>query len=135
MLCSFSLLDPMGEFISVVGNPVRAAGWYGPTAGLHSVSIRVLNFQGRVSVQATLALIPNDNDWFSVLPEGAVYWQYPRPGFIVQPPSCGETSNIGFNFTCNAIWVRAKVDRSYFATGETPLQLQSLGNVDSILVN
>jgi hypothetical protein len=135
MLSSLNLLDPMGEIVSVTGNPVRAAGWYGPTTGLHSICIRVLNFQGRIGIQATLARTPSEQDWFSVLPNGEPYWQYPRPDYIVQSPSFGETSNIGFNFTCNAVWVRASVDRAYFAVGDTPLILQGLGSVDSILIN
>ena len=125
----------MGEVVSVIGTPVRGAGWYGPTGGLHSVSIRVLNFQGRISLQASVVPIPTDADWFSVLPDAAAYWQYPRPGFVAQGPCSGETSNVGFNFGVNAIWVRATVDRSYFATGETPPMLQYVGVVDSILLN
>jgi hypothetical protein len=132
---SLNLLEPMGEVISVTGQPIRAAGWYGPTTGFHTSSIRVLNFQGRISVQASLALTPGDNDWFSVLPEGVAYWQYPRPGFVVQIPNTGETSNVGFNFTCNAIWVRAIVDRSYFASNQSPWMLQYIGVVDCILLN
>jgi hypothetical protein len=133
---SLNLLDPMGEVISVVGHPVPAAGWYGPNTGLHSVSIRALNFQGRVSVQASLALTPLDTDWFSVLPDEVAYWQYPRLGYIVQTPNTGETSNIGFNFTCNAIWVRATVDRSYFLyPSEAPTMLQYVGVIDCILIN
>lgn len=133
---SLNLLAPMGEVISVTGDPVRGAGWYGPNTGLHSVAIRVLNFQGRVSVQATLAAAPGDSDWFSVLPGAAPYLQYPRPGILVTLPSSGETSNFGFNFTSNVVWVRALVDRSYMAyPTQTPLQFSYLGIVDCILLN
>lgn len=133
---SLNLLPLMGEVDSITGDPTRGAGWYGPNSGLHSVAIRVLNFQGRVRVQATLAMIPGDNDWFSVLPNGVAYWQYPRPGFVIGLPSTGETSNVGFNFSYNVVWVRATVDRSYLIPPtQTPLQFSYLGIVDCILLN
>jgi hypothetical protein len=127
----------MGEVSTVTGNPVRGAGWYGPNTGLHSVSIRALNFQGRVSIQASLAASPGINDWFSVLPDSAAFWQYPRVGYLLTGPNTGETSNVGFNFSCNVIWVRAIVDRSYlvYTPTETPCQLSYLGVIDNILLN
>jgi hypothetical protein len=136
MRSSLNLLSPMGEAVNLTGDPVRGAGWYGPNTGLHSVAIRVLNFQGRISVQASLAASPSELDWFSVLPNNVLYWQYPTAGYILKPSQGGETSNIGFNFTCNVIWVRAIVDRTYFtAITETPIQASLLGTVDSILLN
>lgn len=129
---SLNLLDPMGEIINISGSPVPGAGWYGPNTGLHSVSIRVLNFQGRVRIQASLATTPGDNDWFSVLPDGAAYLQYPQSSYV----PAGETSTTGFNFIHNVIWVRAIVDRSYLTSGtETPVELAYLGVVDGILLN
>lgn len=134
---SLSLLEPMGEVSTVTGEPVRGAGWYGPNSGLHSVAIRALNFQGRVSVQASLAASPRPSDWFSVLPNAEPYWQYPRIGYLIAGPNTGETSTLGFNFSANVVWVRAVVDRSYlvYAFTETPLQLSYLGVIDSILLN
>jgi hypothetical protein len=125
---SLILLDALGADASAVGQPVRAAGWYGPNNGLHSVSIRVLNFRGRVCVQASLAVTPGDLDWVSVLPDGADYLEYPQGGF-----NDAETSMVGFNFLLNALWVRAGVDRSYLPspTGS----VSDYGIVDSILLN
>jgi hypothetical protein len=135
---SLSLLAPMGEVASVVGPLVRAAGWYGPNTGLHTVSMRVLNFQGRVSIQATCAVVPGDADWFSVLPDQAAYMQFPRAGFIgnAQIGFFGETATVGFNFSKNVVWVRASVDRAYLTSVfDTPLTYAMLGIVDSILIN
>lgn len=136
MRSSLSLLEPLGEVNSVIGSPVRGAGWYGPNSGLHSVSIKVLNFQGRISVQASLAGLPGTHDWFSVLPDGVDFWQYPRPTSAMTTTTAGETSARGFNFVANVVWVRAVVDRSYLvSTGAAPMQTAYLGTVDSILLN
>jgi hypothetical protein len=135
-MITLNLLDPMDEVISVTGDATRGAGWYGHTSGLHTVAIRVLNFQGRVSVQASIATAPTDSDWFSVLPDGVPYIQYPQPGYIVQAPNQGETSVFGFNFSTNAVWVRALVDRSYLIPSTyTPLQIMQYGVVDYVTLS
>ena len=133
---SLHLLPPLAEVINTVGDPVRGAGWYGHTTGLHTVAIRVANFQGRISVQAAIATTPGDSDWYSVIPEGASYIQYPHMGYVIPPNQCGETSLINFNFSTNAVWLRASVDRSYLIPSfDTPLQIADYGTINYILVN
>lgn len=134
MRTSVNLLDGLiGDSATVIGTPVRGAGWYGPNSGLHSVSVRVLNFVGRVSIQATLATLPLGIDWFSVMPEAEAYWQYPRARYLGTMPG-GETSTLGFNFLCNAVWVRAVVDRSYLGLSSAQPAI-NMGTVDRILLN
>jgi len=137
MRASINLIEPIGELSLFTGTPMRAAGWYGPTMGLHSVAIKVSNFTGQISVQASLALSPTTNDWFSVLPENVSYWQYPRSSVNTKCyGGTGETSTTGFNFICNAIWVRAIVDRTYLSYPiANTQQVFCLGTVDSILLN
>lgn len=133
---SLLLLAPLGEVINTVGDQVRGAGWYGHTSGLHTVAISVVNFQGRISVQASIATVPGDADWYSVLPDAASYIQYPHTGYIIQPNLSGETSVISFNFSTNAVWLRASVDRSYLIPSfDTPLQIMCYGTINYILVN
>ena len=133
---SLNLIPPMGEVITLTGDAVRGAGWYGHTTGLHTVAIRVTNFQGRISVQAAIATTPEESDWYSVLPEGAPYIQYPHQGYIIPPPNSGETSTLGFNFTTNAVWLRAIVDRAYLIPNlATPCQISGYGTVAYVLVN
>lgn len=133
---SLHLLPPMGEVISLAGDQVRGAGWYGHTTGLHTVAIRVSNFQGRISVQATITTDPGDADWYSVLPDAAAYIQYPHMDYVIPGNQAGETSLISFNFTTNAVWLRASVDRSYLIPSfDTPCQISNYGTVNYILVN
>lgn len=136
MLISLPLIDTFGEVESLTSEPVRAAGWYGSTQGLHTVSIRVLNFQGRISIQGTLAVAPTDDDWFSVMPDNVPYYQYPTSSVIVDVAYTGETSMKGFNYNGNIVWMRAVIDRSYLGHNFfTPCQYGMLGTVDSILLN
>lgn len=135
MFTSLNLLKPLGEVISLVGEPMRAAGWYGHTNGLHTVSMSVQNFTGRISVQAAITTTPVDSDWFSVLPNAAPYIQYPQTGYVIQSPATGETSNFGFSFTSNIVWIRASMDRSYFLPSiATPIYIGMFGLIDYVLV-
>jgi hypothetical protein len=133
MYNSVSLLPPLTEILSVVGNPLKGAGWSGQTQGLHTFMVRASNFQGRLGLQATLASIPLDADWFSVLPNGEPFWEFPQLPYIamINP---GETSTTGFNYFGNVVWLRAVVDRDYLLASPMPMQIGGLGLLD-ILVN
>ena len=85
MNVSMNLMPPLATYgvISVTTDPVRGAGWYGPTTGLHTVVIQVQNFQGRLTIEAAIATDPGDDDWFNVMPEAAPYWQYPTFDYLL----------------------------------------------------
>lgn len=136
MFTSLNLLKPMGEEVRITGEPVRGAGWYGSTNGLHSFSMRVENFRGRVGVQGTLATNPTESDWFSVLPDGIPYVQFPQPKYIVVSPQMGQTSTYGFNFTGNLVWVRATMDRTYILPpNASPMYVSLFGLVEHVLMH
>jgi hypothetical protein len=133
---SLNMLRPLEEEINLIGDPVRGAGWYGHTTGLHTVAISVQNFQGRILVQASIATDPGEADWFSVLPDGVAYLQYPRTGYVIQPNYNGETSLRIFNFVTNAVWLQASVQRSYLIPSiDTPLQIMMYGRLNYVMVN
>ena len=150
---SYTLLSAMGSVIDFTGIPVKSSGYYGHTKGLHTVSIYVINFLGRVAIQGSQVLNPTENDWFTVpYPPPYVnlpYIQYPRirTGICIDPNLLygGETSNFGFSFNINCLWIRATVTRDYLVpislptyaayTGSTSNAISWLGTVDNILVN
>jgi len=149
---SYKLLAGMSTVLNFTGEKVQAAGWFGHTKGLHTISICVHNFQGRVSIQGSQMLHPSEEDWFPIqYPQpytGLPYIQYPRP--VPQPmnPNLrtgGESSTFGFSFIINCLWLRATVSRDYLLPVAAPLfasatlyqgdGLSWLGAVDSILLN
>lgn len=136
MNTSLNLLPPTDETITLVGEKIRGSGWYGHTNGLHTVAIRVLDFRGRVSVEATVIIEPTEVDWYSVMPDKVAFIQYPRPDYILPPNRMGETSTIGFNFATNAVWLRARMDRSYLIPSTaTPQDIMPYGAVSYVMVN
>lgn len=115
--------DPIDQGLTpgMVGQPVKADGWYGATDGLHTVAIYVSNFSGRVYVEATLAMNPTEADWFPICldkEKNTPYIQFPvNPAAptgategLVQP---GDTGVVGRSFKINAVWIRARMDRTY----------------------
>ena len=137
MFESINLLAPMDEVIDVIGDPVKGAGWYGHTTGIHTVAIKVSNFRGRISAQASIVTEPSsDADWFSVLPNDVPYIEYPRYPFMPVSPTTNETSIMGFTFISNVVWVRAIVNRSYFIPPHANgMYISTFGQVDYILLN
>ena len=76
---------------TITGDPAKGDGYYGWGDGLHTVSFEITGFVGTINIQATLAVLPNDNDWFNV--ENAIQ---------------GSGTGISVvNFTGNFVWIRA----------------------------
>lgn len=116
---SYLLLSSTVGQVNIVGEQVKAAGYYGSSNGKHTVAIYNKNFTGRLSIQATLALEPSDNDWFAVSLGGDLEVEY-----------TDQDSITTFNFTGNYVWLRAVVDRSYLPAPEDPH-----GSIDKIYLN
>ncbi|WNA15948.1 hypothetical protein XaC1_305 [Xanthomonas phage XaC1] len=119
-----------------------AGGYYGSTTGLHTLSFTLRNFVGRISVQATLASIPTEEDWFNIqfgdkedyveiTPE-QIYDMYNSERVIYAYGSTGTFSKtvIG-NFT----YLRIVISRDYISTEPTDYQKQSVGKLEEVLIN
>ena len=87
--------DPMNtDTVTVTSDPVKGAGYYGFGFGLHTVNYQITDFIGEIKMQATLAAIPSDADWFDI------------DGTDQVNTSSTTSSNI-YNFSGNFVWVRA----------------------------
>lgn len=45
----------------------KGAGYYRNNDGTHTVNYDLNNFAGTIKIQATLEMLPGDNDWFDVV--------------------------------------------------------------------
>jgi hypothetical protein len=121
MLMMINTQDNVNE----TGDPVKAKGYHGQGA-LQTVAIQVVNFTGRVYIEATLKTNPTDADWFPIqLTESTPYVQYPvNPfAFTGSIPTNGDTSCTVYSFVINAVYLRARMDRTYL---NNPFLYQSL---------
>lgn len=101
-----------------VSSPVKAANYYGLNNSLQTVEVRVTDFIGTVTMQATLASEPLETDWFSVNLTTQGY-SVDTTGLITKArknqiqfgldyPDYGLLTEI-YNFEGNYIWIRAKI--------------------------
>jgi hypothetical protein len=108
--------------LSFTGTKIPSDAYYGFTDGLHSISIDVTSFIGRIYIEGTLALNPTDNDWFTVSLD-------PINGFLEYND---ETSVNGYTFRGNLMYIRARIDRDYLPGSP---DLSTLGSINKILLN
>lgn len=126
------LENTQGKF-TVMGNKVRADGWYGFADGLHTVAIYLNDFQGNLIFQGSIANEPLEDDWFPIEEVGVLSF----PADPLNPSGrTGDSGTIGLNITGNFIWLRVCVEREHM--GPAPLDerdIASFGYVDRILLN
>lgn len=78
---------------TVTGSNFRGDGYYGRSDGVHTVQYDYVGLTGTISIQATLATTPTEDDWFDVHTYTAAQ----------------ETATKYTNFTGNFVFVRAKL--------------------------
>jgi hypothetical protein len=78
---------------SVTGERFKGDGYYGRADGLHTVQYSYTSFTGTINIQATLALDPTEDDWFTV------------HTYTVQNDSDSKIAN----FIGNYVWIRANL--------------------------
>ena len=96
------------------GDKYRGDGYYGRSDGLHTVQIDLDGFLGKVEMQATLAIDPQTEDWFTV-ELGTGSQTVDTTGVIREENITfveyteSTTNTKSYNFTGNYVWVRAHV--------------------------
>ena len=133
---AYQLLGPtnMIQDLDFVGDPIRAAGWFGMPEGLHTVAIYTNDFTGRVFIEGSLSMNPESCDWFPIRLDVCDYIEFPRNPNAPQSMYTGDTSVIGYTFRSNILWVRVKVWRSYFTKKITDENKDTMGSISQILI-
>ena len=81
------------------GEKYKGDGYYGRSDGFHTVQYTLDGFLGTVNIQATLAIDPNEDDWFTVYThEYTVYADE------------GVTGSYITNFVGNCVWIRTVIE-------------------------
>jgi hypothetical protein len=79
---------------TLTGEKYRGDGYYGRSDGFHTVQYNLNGFLGTVNIQATLAISPSEDDWFTV---------------HTQAYTDNSTGSYMTNFTGNYVWIRAHI--------------------------
>jgi len=131
---SVVLLPTTGNLINAVGKKQKGAGYSNFGGAVHTVSISVTNFIGRVYIEGSLETEPTESDWFNIsLVNDLPYVEFPRipsrPTGYVQ----GDTETLAYDFMGNYVWIRARLDRTYL--NPPPVDAGTVGSIDQILLN
>lgn len=79
------------------GDQQQAANYYGGFGTLQTLAFFLLNFQGKIVIQATLDSNPTeDSDWFRV--------------YDFDSANAVTTENFSANVSGNFVWIRARVE-------------------------
>jgi len=139
-----TLLNGDAGQLNQTGTAQRAAGYYSTAVngGWHTISADLVDFTGRIVIEATLVTDPAETDWFPVQLTSAnagsdidggfadstsSYAQYPLDP--AHPTGAhGDTGTFGWTLRGNFVWIRARTDRSYLA------DTSNVGNARKILM-
>lgn len=113
------LLLPQTTETFIISDKKRAAGYYGYSSGLHTISISINDFIGRIYIQGSLVDNPTENDWFNIKVNDDDYIEYNN-----------ITKTDSYSFNINMLWIRIKVDKLYL----NPLPVNT-GFIRKILLN
>jgi multisubunit Na+/H+ antiporter MnhB subunit len=89
--------DYNGTDINWASQAYKGDGYYGYTDGLHTVSYQLTGFVGILTVQASLATAPTENDWFNI------------DSAQIGDAVTAITNQGYFNFFGNFVWIRIGV--------------------------
>lgn len=110
--------------LNYTSQSVKGDGYYGFSDGLHTMSFHVINFTGRIHLEATLLESPTDNDWFPIdLDTITPYLQFSQ-----------GTATVGTSFEGNFVYLRVKVDRSYLGAAQYDVNLHGILDKAVILI-
>jgi hypothetical protein len=83
------------------GEKFKGDGFYNRADGFHTVQYVYSNFIGKIKIQATLSVNPQDEDWFSLEETKLI---------IEDELQSTESQSVARNFIGNYVWVRVVID-------------------------
>lgn len=128
-----------GRTHNLVGEPVRADGFWGRSDGLHTVQVIYSNFTGEFGVQGTLETDPKPQDWFFINLNSFSTVLSPYVRFPENPLSLtgdtGDTGTRAFTFRGNFVYLRAVLNRDYIPEPSPTADVTGLGQIDRVLLS
>lgn len=139
---SIVMMTNTGRNHNLIGDAIRADGYYGRTDGIHTVSVTVNGFTGSFGIQGTLATEPTEDDWFDInlnanrnVSTASPYVSFPVNEAAPTNPEGGDDATLAFTFVGNFVFLRAILDRSNIVEPSELAATTGLGNIDRVLLS
>lgn len=115
---TLEMLGNSGSNMNSTGDKIKADSYFGYTDGIHSVSVKLNSFKGKIKLQGTLSLTPATADWGDVK--------------LIEKATAISSTEI-HTFKGNYVYLRAVLDRSGVGDGST--YDNSYGSISQILLS
>lgn len=116
---SITIMDSTQSDMNRFSDVVKGDSYYGYTDGLHTIQVIYQEFVGRLRIQATLNLEPEDHDWFDIVPDRTTGKRFNEAGFIQYNSNDPRTGSEAYTFQGNFTFIRVYLDREHVGDGET----------------
>ena len=116
---SINMLSASGTDMNKYSTEVKGDSYYGYSDGLHSLQVIYDQFVGRLRIQATLAITPEETDWFDIVPTTTAGTEFNALGFVQF--NSNDPANLAecYTFTGNFTHIRVYMDREHVGDGST----------------
>jgi len=113
------MLSASGTDMNKYSTEVKGDSYYGYSDGLHSLQVIYDQFVGRLRIQATLAITPEETDWFDIVPTTTAGTEFNALGFVQF--NSNDPANLAecYTFTGNFTHIRVYMDREHVGDGST----------------
>lgn len=130
---SVTMTGATGTSMNKYTSTVRGDSYYGYTDGIHTVQVIYNQYVGRIRLQGTLSLDPEDADWFDIVPENTTGTRFNENGYVQFNADNPASKSEAYTFKGNFTYVRVYVDREHMGDGET--YDSSYGQVSQIILS
>lgn len=116
---SVTILDSTASTMNQYSDTVKGDSYYGYTDGLHTLQIIYSEYVGRLRIQATLSLDPQDTDWFDIVPDTTTGRRFNEAGYIQFNADAPGAGSEAYTFQGNFTFIRVYMDREHVGDGTT----------------
>lgn len=116
---SIQLMSNTGEEMNLISDVAKGDSYYGFSDGLHTVMVTYNQFVGRLRIQGTLSLTPEDADWFDIKPEFTNGVSFNGKSFIQFNSNNPAKGTEAYTVRANITYIRVYMDRTHIADGVT----------------
>ena len=116
---SITMMSSSNDEMNLRSLDVKGDSYFGYTDGLHTIQVIYSQFVGRMKIQATLSLAPEDSDWFDIVPDITTGDAWNPLGYIQFNANAPANISEAYTFRGNYTFIRCYLDRTYIGDGVT----------------
>ena len=130
---SITVMSATGQAMNKKSDAIKGDSYYGYTDGLHTFQIVYNQFVGRIRLQGTLSLDPEEADWFDIIPSDTTGRRFNENGYLQWNANAPRTGSEAYTVQGNYTYLRLFMDREHMADGV--LYDDSYGQISQVILS